>query len=151
MSTTRPSARRSASSCPRSSTRSARRCRRSPPRWPDGTRRGMTQESEQHVSRRRLLAGLGALGAAGVAAGGFAGGYAAADTRTDATTPALDSQIVPFRAAHQGGIVTEQQDRMLFATFNVTSGTGAAELREMLRDWTAAADAMTRGQLVPGQ
>jgi len=114
----------------------------------------MTQESEQHqpnVSRRRLLAGLGALGAAGVAAGGFAGGYATADTRTDATTTALDSQIVPFRATHQGGIVTEQQDRLLFATFNVTSGTDAAELREMLRDWTAAADAMTRGQLVPGQ
>jgi deferrochelatase/peroxidase EfeB len=38
---------------------------------------------------------------------------------------------------------------MLFAAFDVTA-TDAAELREMLRDWTAAAEAMTRGQMVPG-
>jgi deferrochelatase/peroxidase EfeB len=104
------------------------------------------------VSRRTLLAGLGVLGAAGVAAGGFAGGYATAATGSDSgpDTGSAADQIVPFRGAHQAGITTAQQDRMLFATFDVTA-TDAAELREMLRDWTAAADAMTRGQLVPGQ
>jgi deferrochelatase/peroxidase EfeB len=110
----------------------------------------MTDETEHQdgVSRRTLLAGLGVLGAAGVAAGGFAGGRA-----TASTTPADDQragyQIVPFRGAHQAGITTAQQDRMLFAAFDVTA-TDAAELREMLRDWTAAAEAMTRGQMVPG-
>ena len=102
------------------------------------------------VSRRQMLAGLGVLGAAGVAAGGFAGGYAMADTANGGSATRSSSQIVPFRAAHQAGIVTPQQDRLLFATFDVTA-TDPAELREMLRDWTAAADAMSRGQLVPGQ
>jgi deferrochelatase/peroxidase EfeB len=94
------------------------------------------------VSRRRMLAGLGVLGAAGLAAGGFA----VADSSQGTTA----GQIVPFRAAHQGGITTAQQDRLLFATFDVTA-TDAAELRDMLRDWTAAAEAMTRGRPVPGR
>jgi deferrochelatase/peroxidase EfeB len=103
------------------------------------------------LSRRHVLAGLGVLGAAGVAAGGFAGGYAVADTgRDDSASGTVATQIVPFHAANQAGIITAQQDRMLFATFDVTA-TDGAELREMLRDWTTAADAMTRGQLVPGQ
>ncbi|HEY3747565.1 MAG TPA: iron uptake transporter deferrochelatase/peroxidase subunit [Pseudonocardiaceae bacterium] len=107
--------------------------------------------ADEGVTRRKLLAGLGVLGAAGVAAGGFAGGYAVADSgpATSSGIPGGD-QIVPFRGAHQAGITTAQQDRLLFATFNVVA-TDAAELREMLRDWTAAADAMTRGQMVPGQ
>jgi deferrochelatase/peroxidase EfeB len=97
-----------------------------------------------------MLTGLGVLGAAGVAAGGFAGGYAVADTGQGQDGGAPATQIVPFRAAKQAGIITAQQDRMLFATFTV-SATDGAELREMLRDWTAAADAMARGQMVPGQ
>jgi deferrochelatase/peroxidase EfeB len=111
----------------------------------------MTEE-RSGLSRRQMLAGLGVLGAAGVAAGGFAGGYAVADTNSAGGGPdnLASNQIVPFRAAHQAGITTPQQDRLLFATFDVTA-TDPAELREMLRDWTAAADAMSRGQLVPGQ
>jgi deferrochelatase/peroxidase EfeB len=111
----------------------------------------MTDETEQHgVSRRTMLAGLGVLGAAGVAAGGFAGGRATASTAAGGTDgQQAGDQIVPFRGAHQAGITTTQQDRMLFASFDVTA-TDGAELREMLRDWTAAVDAMTRGQMVPG-
>ncbi|HEY1571459.1 MAG TPA: iron uptake transporter deferrochelatase/peroxidase subunit [Pseudonocardiaceae bacterium] len=114
----------------------------------------MTDGTEQqgNVSRRWLLAGLGVLGAAGVAGGGFAGGYAVAqsnDTQPVAQ-PRAGDQIVPFRAMHQAGIVTAQQPRLMFAAFRVTA-TDPAELREMLRDWTTAATAMTRGQLVPGQ
>ncbi len=93
------------------------------------------------VSRRRML-GLGALGAAGLAAGGFA----VADSAQNESA----GQIVPFRADHQGGITTTQQDRLLFATFDVTA-TEQADLRDLLRDWTAAAEAMTKGQPVPGR
>ncbi|HEX3650121.1 MAG TPA: Dyp-type peroxidase domain-containing protein, partial [Pseudonocardiaceae bacterium] len=114
----------------------------------------MTDETGQqgNVSRRRLLAGLGVLGAAGVAGGGFAGGYAVAAGNASSAPAALpvSDQIQPFRAYHQGGISTAQQAKMVFAAFNVTA-TDPAELREMLRDWTTAAGAMTRGQLVPGQ
>ena len=94
------------------------------------------------VSRRRILASLGVLGVA-------AGGLTVADTAASHGTT-VDDQVVPFRGTHQGGIVTPQQDRMLFAAFDVTT-TDPAELRDMLRDWTAAAEAMTHGQMVPGQ
>jgi len=104
------------------------------------------------MSRRRMLTGIGVLGAAGIGvAGGFVGGRPSAPTKDE--TPGDESSaaggIVDFRGANQAGIVTEQQDRMMFATFNVTA-TSAAELREMLRDWTAAAEGMTKGQLIPG-
>jgi deferrochelatase/peroxidase EfeB len=100
------------------------------------------------VSRRRMLG----LGAAGLAAGGFAVADSAQnDTiRYDSIRNDSINQIVPFRAEHQGGITTAQQDRLLFATFDVTA-TEPADLRDLLRDWTAAAEAMTRGQPVPGQ
>jgi deferrochelatase/peroxidase EfeB len=112
----------------------------------------MAEDGERSgLSRRHVLAGIGVLGAAGVAGAGFAGGYAVADTGRDTgDSGAPAGQLVPFRAANQAGIITAQQDRMLFATFDVTA-TDGAELRETLRDWTAAADAMTRGQMVPGQ
>jgi deferrochelatase/peroxidase EfeB len=112
----------------------------------------MTDQAGQHgnVSRRRLLAGLGALGAAGVAAGSFAGAHAAAESSEEARASLSSTQIVPFRGANQSGITTSQQDRMSFAAFSVTT-TDPAELREMLRDWTTAAEAMANGQLVPGQ
>jgi deferrochelatase/peroxidase EfeB len=103
------------------------------------------------VSRRQLLAGLGVVGAAGVAGGAFAGGYATADAAASpAPTAGAASQIVPFYGSHQAGIVTEQQSRLTFATFKVTESDPAA-LREMLRDWTAAAEQLTRGQLIPDE
>ncbi|HEY3611462.1 MAG TPA: Dyp-type peroxidase, partial [Pseudonocardiaceae bacterium] len=103
------------------------------------------------VSRRRML-GLGALGAAGLAAGGFAVADSARKNSAQHESAQHESagQVVPFRAAHQGGITTAQQDRLLFATFDVTA-TAPADLRDMLRDWTAAAEAMTKGQPVPGR
>ncbi len=112
----------------------------------------MTNQAGQqgNVSRRKLLAGLGALGAAGVAAGSFAGAHAAAESSLDTRASLTSTQIVPFRGSNQGGITTAQQDRLSFASFQVTTDD-PAELREMLRDWTAAAEAMTLGQLVPGQ
>ncbi len=56
---------------------------------------------------------------------------------------------VAFHGEHQGGIATEAQDRLAFASFDVVT-TDRGELRDLLREWTAAAAAMTRGQPVPG-
>ncbi|HKN96863.1 MAG TPA: iron uptake transporter deferrochelatase/peroxidase subunit [Pseudonocardiaceae bacterium] len=119
----------------------------------DGTgQQDAAGQQQGNVSRRRLLASLGVLGAAGVAGGGFAGGYAVAQGRAapEPGPASVSDQIVPFRTAHQGGIATAQQAKMVFAAFQVTTKK-PAELRAMLRDWTTAAEAMTRGQLVPGQ
>lgn len=106
-------------------------------------------EKPSGLPRRRMLAGLGMLGAAGVGvAGGFVGGRVGVESGA-VQAPDATTGLITFRGRNQAGIVTEQQDRMMFATFNVTANS-AAELREMLRDWTAAAEAMTKGQLIPG-
>ena len=57
---------------------------------------------------------------------------------------------MPFHGAHQAGIETDVQDRLAFAAFDVTS-TSRADLIDMLKTWTAAAEAMTRGVMVPGE
>lgn len=111
----------------------------------------MTSADDRHgaLSRRRVLTGIGVLGAAGVGvAGGVVGGRAGAHPPAESSGPAAG--LIAFRGRNQAGITTEQQDRMMFATFTVTATT-SAELREMLRDWTAAAEAMTRAQLIPGE
>jgi deferrochelatase/peroxidase EfeB len=92
------------------------------------------------LSRRRLLSGLGALGV---------GGLVAADTTLTAANAASTSQVVPFWADHQAGIVTPQQDRLTFAAFDVIT-KDRNELVGLLKTWTAAADAMTKGHQVPG-
>ena len=102
------------------------------------------------MSRRRLLGSLGLAGtglALGTAAtstglGSFAGGDAAASETAGA------DRTYPFYGEHQAGIVTPAQDRLAFASMNVLEGTTRNELRELLRDWTVAAERMTRGQLV---
>lgn len=92
-------------------------------------------------SRRRLLgaAGVGAavVGAAG--AGAFAErAYAAA------ASPDLHGAI-PFRGERQAGIVTAQQDRLHFASFDVIT-KDRNELAAMLRQWTEMSERMTRGE-----
>ncbi len=54
-------------------------------------------------------------------------------------------QSIPFYDAHQGGIATPAQDFLAFAAFDVTSDS-IDDLREVLKEWTAAADAITTGQ-----
>ena len=51
---------------------------------------------------------------------------------------------VDFYGAHQAGIVTPAQDRLVFAAFDLTLSS-ADELRDLLREWSHAAAAMTRG------
>lgn len=92
---------------------------------------------------RRGLFGLLGAGAAGLALGA-AGGAATAAAVSGGS--GRGSGVVAFRGAHQAGIITPAQDRLHFASFNMLSGTGRDDLIALLRDWTTAAERLTRGE-----
>ncbi|MFD5751341.1 iron uptake transporter deferrochelatase/peroxidase subunit [Streptomyces sp. NPDC127033] len=98
------------------------------------------------VPSRRALLGWGGAGLAlGAAA---AGGAVAAVRGGESAGPAADSgAAVPFHGAHQAGIATPVQDRLHFAAFDVTTDD-RAELVQLLKDWTRAAERMTAGRAV---
>jgi deferrochelatase/peroxidase EfeB len=103
----------------------------------------------QAPSRRRLLTGGGAV-AAGAVAGGLAG-YLAGSRPGESPAAAADPggrQVIPFYGPHQAGIATPVQDRLAFGTMNAVAGVSRADLRDLLRAWTAAAARMAAGQLV---
>ena len=95
------------------------------------------------VSRRRLLGGVAGLGILG------ASGAALTSCAHDTDTAPTAQQAVAFYGSHQAGITTDVQDRLAFAAFDVTA-TRRENLVDMLKTWTAAAEAMSRGALVPG-
>lgn len=90
------------------------------------------------LSRRHLLGAVGAGAAVGVAAGLGVGRATAA--AAPATTSTYD-----FYGAHQAGIVTPTQDRLYFATFDVTTAS-RDELVRLLHAWTEAGAQLTRGR-----
>ncbi|HYQ62334.1 iron uptake transporter deferrochelatase/peroxidase subunit [Actinophytocola sp.] len=96
------------------------------------------------LSRRRLLGVVGA--GAAVAGAGAAAGVLANEALTEApvTQTSGAAEAVPFYGRHQAGIVTPAQDRMHFVALDVTT-TDRAELVQLLKDWTVAAERMTRG------
>jgi deferrochelatase/peroxidase EfeB len=97
--------------------------------------------SDRGLTRRRvLLGGGGALGLA-VAAGA---GYAAGDTGASDES-AAPSETVAFHGAHQAGVATPAQARLVFASFDLVSDK-ATDLRELLGTWTAGARLMTAGR-----
>ncbi|MEU3031837.1 iron uptake transporter deferrochelatase/peroxidase subunit [Streptomyces incarnatus] len=104
--------------------------------------------SERHHSRRGLLALGGAALAGGAAAGTLTG------CRQESHAADAPADRVPFYGTHQAGIATPAQDRLAFATYDITATGGVKEkraaLRALLRTWTAAAAAMTQGRTVPG-
>ncbi|GAA3674983.1 iron uptake transporter deferrochelatase/peroxidase subunit [Nocardioides ginsengisoli] len=89
------------------------------------------------LSRRGLLGG-------GVAAAGVAGAFAVghATAAEPEATPAVSSY--PFRGERQAGIVTPAQDRLHFVALDVTT-EDRAELVDLLKRWTDAAERMTQG------
>lgn len=102
------------------------------------------------MTRRRLL-GVGAGAAALGAVAGVGGAYAA---QRGPAAPAAgvvpDDQVVAFRGEHQAGITTPAQDRMHFVALDVTT-KDPAELRDLLKAWTRAAERMTAGaEAAPG-
>lgn len=99
------------------------------------------------VSRRRFL---GQAGLAGAGTALAATGLAACSNgkASEAATPPPPT-VVPFRGTHQAGIVTPAQDRMVFSALDVVTER-PEELAELLRNWTASAEAMTAGEQMPG-
>jgi deferrochelatase/peroxidase EfeB len=91
------------------------------------------------LDRRAFLTAAGG-GAVGLAVGAGPS-FAATNGSAGAAEP------VPFHGEHQAGIATAAQDRLFFATFDLTIET-KGELRDLLREWTAAAAAMTAGRPV---
>jgi len=97
------------------------------------------------ISRRRLIgvAGAGVLaGAAGVGALEIAEAKEADDSTSDAAELSY-----PFHGDRQAGIVTPAQDRLHFASFDVTTDS-RDQLIALLQAWTEAAAAMTAGSAV---
>ena len=93
------------------------------------------------ATRREFLAAAG-VGAAGLAVGS---GATAFFERDDAGSPSGDA--VPFHGPHQAGIATPAQDKLVFASFDVTVFS-KGELRDLLREWSRAAALMSRGKPV---
>lgn len=97
--------------------------------------------------RRRGL--FGAAGASLLAGGalGFAGGRASAPS--GAVEDAVQ-RTYPFRGEHQQGITTPAQDYMFTAAYDVTA-TDIGALRDLMQEWSLAAEQMSRGELVGGE
>jgi deferrochelatase/peroxidase EfeB len=97
------------------------------------------------LSRRKLLGAVGA--GAAVAGAGAAAGVLSNQALSDSPvtpTSAAAAEAVPFYGRHQAGIITPAQDRMHFVALDVRT-SDRAELVQLLKDWTAAAERMTRG------
>jgi deferrochelatase/peroxidase EfeB len=93
------------------------------------------------VDRRTFLGSVGA-GVGGLAVGAAAAGALEPGGAEDAGV----DRAVDFYGEHQAGIVTPTQSRLHIAAFDVIDGTSRAALRELLRDWTAAAATLTAGR-----
>jgi deferrochelatase/peroxidase EfeB len=72
---------------------------------------------------------------------------AAGEGSAVAAAPSALDAAVPFEGAHQAGIVTPVQDRLLFASFDVITDD-RDDLVQVLEDWTAASRRMVNGQLI---
>ena len=108
---------------------------------------GADEDKAAHSVSRRAAFGFAGAGLAAGALAGAAGGYAAGGEDAPADK-ILDTY--PFRGKHQAGILTPAQDNMFCAAFDVTA-TDPEELKQLLSDWTVAAQQMTAGELVGGE
>ena len=99
------------------------------------------------TSRRAVLGWTGAGVVLGAAAAGGAVSVLNGDTGSDTQNAASAGAAVEFHGTHQAGIVTPVQDRLHFASFDITTDD-RDELVQLLKDWTAAAERMSKGQAV---
>ncbi|TBN57344.1 deferrochelatase/peroxidase EfeB [Glaciihabitans arcticus] len=98
----------------------------------------MTDDAKPGLSRR----GLFGLAGAGVVGAGIGFGVDRVLTPEASTSGAAG--VYPFFGENQAGIVTPAQDRLHFASFDV-SDISRNELQELLEDWSYAANRMTSG------
>ncbi|MDF0530082.1 iron uptake transporter deferrochelatase/peroxidase subunit [Tsukamurella sp. 8F] len=99
----------------------------------------------RRFGRRGFLSAAGLTGA-GVVAGAVAGGGVAYAVSTDRSDPGTET--VPFYGDHQAGVVTPQQNSLVFAAFDVNDGVDVTRLQATLARWAAAASLMTEGKTV---
>jgi deferrochelatase/peroxidase EfeB len=96
--------------------------------------------AELSLTRRGLLQG------AAVAGSGVALGYVLHDGSQSREAISSSSGVEePFYDDHQGGIATPAQEFLNFTAFDLTSSS-PDDLRDVLREWTAAAAALTAGK-----
>ncbi|MFE7751258.1 iron uptake transporter deferrochelatase/peroxidase subunit [Streptomyces sp. NPDC057428] len=104
------------------------------------------------ISRRRLIGGAGATGAAGLVLGaaGGVGGYAA--TRDDEPTAltTVGSTEAVFHGKHQAGITTPLQARGHLIAFDLAPGSGRTEAAALMRRWSAVAARLMTGEPANG-
>ncbi len=95
------------------------------------------------VTRRGFLAAAGIAGAAG-AAGTVLAGCSAGSSSSSARS--AENAINPY-GVHQAGIDTTQQDRLVFAAFDMQS-TKRSDLQQLLALWSRAIPRLMAGQQV---
>ena len=109
---------------------------------------GADRDGTAGTSRRRFLGGAG-LAAAGLAVGAT-GGYALGANQASAAPVPVSGEAaraagqVPFYGAHQAGITTAQQERLMFASLDVTA-TDPRDVAKLLGRWAAMASRFTAG------
>ncbi|MBP3088718.1 Dyp-type peroxidase [Corynebacterium sp. sy017] len=90
------------------------------------------------LSRRQLLAGLGGAGVGALGTGALELGHIRKEHSPTGT-------IVPFRGAHQSGIITPAQQQMLMVAFDMTVSR-KQDLISLLTQWTTATERMMNGE-----
>ncbi|WP_328537879.1 iron uptake transporter deferrochelatase/peroxidase subunit [Streptomyces sp. NBC_00344] len=106
------------------------------------------------ISRRRLIATAGAVGAGGLVAGAAGGAAAHAATEADPATAltTVGATEVPFRSAGgatatpQAGITTPAQSTGHLVAFDLTAGAGRTGAAALLRRWSASAHLLMAGE-----
>jgi dye decolorizing peroxidase len=116
-------------------------------------------DSQNDISRRRLLGTASAAGAAGLVAGGAGGAYGYARTDGGAALTSVGAASVPFHGTgatpgstgvHQAGITTPLQARGHLVAFDLAPGAGRKGAIALMRRWSRAAEAMTAGRVPDG-
>ena len=98
------------------------------------------------LSRRELFKIAVATGAGLTVGGGGVGAALAAKGIVDAGSSPVNASV-PFFGRNQAGIATPQQDRLVFAAYDLAT-SDVSEVRDLLREWSAAAALMSEGQAV---
>jgi len=100
--------------------------------------------TDDAASAKPGLSRRGLFGLTGAAVVGAGVGFAVDRVLTPETSSSGAAAVYPFFGEHQAGIVTPAQDRLHFAAFDV-SDISRAELKELLDDWSYAANRMAAG------
>ncbi len=101
-------------------------------------------EERKGMRRRELFRLAGATGAGLTIGGGGVGAAVVARDILGAGTGGIAGAI-PFFGRNQAGITTPQQDRLVFAAFDLTTDD-VSKVQDLLREWTAAAALMSEGR-----